>query len=108
MDRKSKSIFIKDVECEICHIHGALQVLNPKTMNTNRIRHYVGLDTNKKPVFSYHKISKQYALKILAEKQAKPDQNISIHDPSLDLNLKESGLNIFTKNNYANALEKFS
>ncbi len=83
--RKSKSIFIRGIECQICHRVGSLQILG----SYYRIRHYIQL-INGKPQFEYHRNDKDYITKILSK--TKPDQtNRNIHD--LTNNHPDSKLN---------------
>ena len=102
---KSKSIFIKNVKCEVCGIIGSLQVLNPNTFN-GRIRHFISskrLDGKMKYEFKYCKVSVEFVKQILADQKvranadqtnSKPDQSIATHD----LNLQDSSPKI--KENY--------
>ena len=121
-ERRSKSIFIRDVMCPQCNCRGSMQILSFKQKNdkieignSNRIRHYMKL-VNGKPQFVYHSVSREYAIEILAKIKTNVDQtpdpmnqtNMVVNANQDDLNLKDSSLNNFTKNNYANALEKFS
>jgi hypothetical protein len=80
--RKSKSIFIKNIECQVCHKIGSLQILG----NYYRIRHYEKL-VNGKPIFTYHKNDKEYIERILSNLRLNPDQ--TDHN-SHDQNVKES------------------
>jgi hypothetical protein len=77
--RKSKSIFVRGVECQVCHRKGSLQILG----NYLRIRHYLRL-VDGRPQFEYHRNDKSYIDGILA----KPDQTID-----LNLNHPDSKLN---------------
>ena len=102
---KSKSIFVRGVECQVCHRIGSLQILG----KYYRIRHYEKL-VNGKSQFTYHRNDRDYIERILADQNVKAnaDQIQTTKHSTPDLKLKDSRLNIFTKNNYANALEKFS
>jgi len=108
--------------CPQCNCRGSMQILSFKQKddkieigNSNRIRHYMKL-VNGKPQFVYHSVSREYAIEILAKIKTNVDQtpdpmnqtNMVVNANQDDLNLKDSSLNNFTKNNYANALEKFS
>ena len=104
--RKTKSRFIKGIECQVCHIVGPLQILG----NYYRIRHYEKL-VNGKPTFTYHRNDKDYIQRILANLKAnpnqsdlnKPDQNVKANADQTDskpdqdtiihdLNLRDSSL----------------
>jgi hypothetical protein len=83
--RKSKSRFIRGIECQACHIVGPLQILG----NYYRIRHYEKL-VNGRPQFTYHRNDRDYITKILSK--IKSDQtNQNIHD--LTNNHPDSKLN---------------
>jgi hypothetical protein len=88
--RKSKSRFIKGIECQVCHRIGSLQILG----NYYRIRHYQQLNPDtKKPEFIYHRNDKDYIEKILSNIKANSDLNNdlkSIINNQYDQNLKES------------------
>jgi hypothetical protein len=96
--------------CPVCNCGGSLQILNSNTLNTNRIRHYLRLDENRKPQFEYHKVSKQFVEKILADQNVKAnaDQTNSKPDQSIvqpDLNLQESSLKPGENYRFLRALE---
>ena len=56
---------IKDFQCEVCNVRGLLQVISNSYA---RVRHYKGLDpTSKKPMFQYHRQSKEYTEQKLRE-----------------------------------------
>jgi hypothetical protein len=57
--------------CPICHVTGSAQLfLNKKNkIRYARIRHYKGLNENKKPQFDYHKVEDLEALKTLLKSQ---------------------------------------
>jgi intergrase/recombinase len=56
------------MECPICHIIGSAQLfLNKNEVRYARIRHYKGLNENKKPQFEYHKIEDLETLKTLLQ-----------------------------------------
>ena len=98
LERKTKSRFVRGIECQICHITGSLQILG----NYYRIRHYEKL-INGKPTFTYHRNDKDYIERILANLKANPDQNVKANADQTDskpdqdtiihdLNLKDSSL----------------
>jgi hypothetical protein len=110
--KEAKSIFVKDVMCPICNIRGSLQILSVTTLNSNRIRHYLKLNENKKPVFEYHRVSKEYVEKILSNIKTNPDPNVKVNadqtDQSIathDLNLKDSSLKPKENYSFSTALE---
>jgi hypothetical protein len=65
------------MECPICQVAGSAQLfLNKKNeVRYARFRHYKGLNENKKPQFTYHKVEDLDALKTLLKKQ---DLNLSL------------------------------
>ena len=69
------------MQCPICQVAGSAQLfLNKKNeIRYARFRHYKGLNENKKPQFTYHKVEDIKALKTLPKEQ------------NLDLPLSRSG-----------------
>ena len=107
---KSKSMFIRDVEYN--GIKGSLQILNPKTYN-GRLRVYTGLkldvlENRQKPQFSYYKVPKEFVKRILDNLNREDQIPDQANDQNMTINVNELSLESETKNNYANALEKFS
>jgi hypothetical protein len=96
IERRSKSIFIRDVMCPTCNIRGSLQVLNPNTFN-GRIRHYLKLSEDRKPLFRYCKVSKEFIQQILSKQN---DHNTDQNQVNHDRKLSNSGL--ITENNSRN------
>ena len=68
MKKKSKSKFVRGIECQVCHKVGSLQILG----NYYRIRHYEKL-VNNRPIFTYHRNDKSYIDGILANLKANAD-----------------------------------
>ena len=58
-------------ECPICHIIGSAQIFLNKNGDIRyaRFRHYRGLNENKKPQFTYHKVEDLDELKTSLKKQ---------------------------------------
>lgn len=78
---------VKDFQCEVCNVKGMLQIISK---NYGRVRHYTGLDPlSKKPMFQYHRQSKEYTEQKLRESRSNQilDQSGQLFiDPNL-LNL---------------------
>ena len=69
---------VKDFQCEVCNVRGLLQIIS---RDYARVRHYAGLDkASKKPMFQYHRQSKEYIEQMLRE---------SNNSKNLDLNGQE-------------------
>jgi hypothetical protein len=92
------------MECPTCHIVGSAQLFLNKNgeIRYARVRHYKGLNENKKPQFEYHKIENLETLKTLLKTQDTSmsnskaigqlgqGQTSKIHDPEIkDTSLKQ-------------------
>jgi len=59
-----KTRCVKDFKCEVCHRLGMLQILS---QGYARVKRYIKLNEDKRPVFEYHRNSIEYVNGILAD-----------------------------------------
>ena len=87
------------LKCEECQIEGTGQIFYNNSLEAKyvRVRHYKGLNANKKPVFEYHKVSVSPEMQALLKTEvAKFDQKVlgqSQANSYIDQNSKVSSLN---------------
>jgi hypothetical protein len=79
------------LKCEVCNNEGTAQVWFSKTgeLKFGRVRHYLRLNENKKPMFEYHKQSKEYLMEKLKYIIPKIDQPADQFQNNEDHKLKE-------------------
>jgi hypothetical protein len=79
------------LKCEVCGIEGTVQVFYNKAgqLKYGRVRHYLELNEAKKPVFEYHRQSKEYLTEKLEFILANIDQHDDLNQMNADQKLKD-------------------
>ena len=79
------------LKCKVCGIEGTAQLFynNAGQLRYGRVRHYLKLNEAKKPMFEYHKQSKEYLIEKLKVILPKIDQHIDLNQGNVDQKLKE-------------------
>ena len=79
------------LKCEVCGIEGTAQVFYNKAgqLRYGRVRHYLKLNESKKPMFEYHKQTREYLNEKLKYIISKIDQHSDLNQGNEDQKLKE-------------------
>jgi hypothetical protein len=88
------------MECEVCKVTGTAQLFFNKAnqLRYGRVRHYIKLNADKKPMFEYHAQSREYLIEKLryvipqVSQPCDPKQNNL--DQDVDQNLKDSNIKL--------------